>query len=642
MAASIDDVVKELQFISSELKVATGVISRYNKDNEKVKEEEKEVVAPNLSSSEKTRYKSIAEQFRSVLGFDAFKEALFNIEKKKKESERVSHIARHVATPTIKAASKPESTGLFSSLTNWLKSLGLGTLLTIIGGIGLIATSMLKLGSFTGVLQGITKYASLTGLKSLITSIGKFVGTLTAPFQKLSILFTGKTLGGLVQSGISKMGGSFLTGKFPTLFKFLSKGLPFLKSIPIIGPFISFYLAWDRFRKGDVNGGLIEAASGIALFSDTRTGRAISIGLDMVNVFRDLSGRTQKEIETGSTTGTWLKDKMSQFSKNIEKDCKDWPVIGPLIKAYEHFEKNEWQKGIDVLSTSIPVIGKIRDFFFKKEVSETGEEYTGKSFAEIIKSAWNSTVDQMKDVPIIGDLLTAVDCFSSGRFNDGLKSLKNIVPGIQKVIDFLTPSPTSQQQLKSLVPNINTTQKSFAEWVLERLGVGWLFDGSIEQLFGKTDSKELFSFIKDKVSELYGKVKDFFIGVVSSAGDLLKNMMNSDSDMSMQFINVITKLKPSIEKLNKDLQFTFTSSLKENLNALNQIEAVLYMQKDILDENRSLLREIANNTRNAIGTILSSGSNDTSSIMREEKTFTRRSYINDVRSMNAVVRESLA
>jgi hypothetical protein len=76
--------------------------------------------------------------------------------------------------------------------------------------------------------------------------------------------------------------------------------------------------------------------------------------------------------------------------------------------------------------------------------------------------------------------------------------------------------------------------------------------------------------------------------------------MSPDGDMSMQFINTLTKLKPSIEKVGKELQLTFTSSLKENLNALNQIEAVLYMQKDILDENRSLLREIANNTRNAI------------------------------------------
>ena len=648
---SINDVVDVLLNISRQLDVATGLNSQYAQDNKQQEEEKVEqVVRPTLTSDEKKRYANIARQFEVVLGVGALRHTLQALnstltdqQKAASNAERASHIARHRAVATTAPTNQPTtSPGMLSGMGSWIKSLGLGALLSLVGGIGIVASTMMQVGPLYGILQNVAKYASLTGMKGIVVAAGKFLRVLTAPFQMLSHLFTGKSLGKLVEGGAMKLGGKFLLEKFPTIFKFLGKGLKFLKPIPILGSLISFYFAWDRFKKGDVTGGIIDVISGIAsLFPGV--GTALSIGLDMINLYRDLSGKSAQEAAVQSPSKTWLKDKMNKLGEFVSTTCYDWPIIGPLIRAYEHFKADNWIQGINSLVHFIPAIGWIADFFVKEQDPRTGQQYTGKSFTDVIKQAWRSSVDLMKNIPIIGNLLTAVDYFIDGKFDLGLQALDGIIPGIGNVIKFLTPSTETQQQLKTLATAVGTNVKSFATWTLEKLGLGWLLDGTSDSLFDAESSKLVVSFIKDKVSELYGKIKDFFTSMVSSAGDILKNLMGSDGDFSMQFINVLTKIKPSIDKASREIQLTFTSSLKEQLNALAQIEAILFMQKEILEDNRALLREIVTNTRNTISSSpMTSNYNGLSPVTREERSFTRRSYINDVRSMNAVVRESLA
>lgn len=104
-------------------------------------------------------------------------------------------------------------------------------------------------------------------------------------------------------SGIGKVIGSVTKLAGGSIFKLLGTGLKQIaKRIPFIGALISFKDAYDRIKGGDVIGGLISIGSGIASFFPG-IGTAISIGLDVLNMFLD------KKTEGGKTSKTTvLKD----------------------------------------------------------------------------------------------------------------------------------------------------------------------------------------------------------------------------------------------------------------------------------------------------------------------------------------------
>ena len=648
MAATLDHVVEQLSKIAQQLNVVVGVDSQYDRTNKEQKEKKEKDVKPTLDTTEKERYRNIAKQFESVLGFSVLRDTLKQLnrtlsdqQKAKKEEERSSHIARHRYTPVTAAASKKEVTG---NLSTMLKALGLSSLLTLLGGVGAFVTSMMQVGPLYGILQNISKYTSLISIKTAILAAEKLFKLITTPFKYITELFTGKTVGRLLERQVLKVGGKSLLREARTLFSFLGKGLKFFKPVPVIGSIFSFYFAWDRFKKGDITGGFLEIASGIASLAGVFPpampfAMALSIGLDMINLYRDVTGKSTTESKTPSTAKSWLKDKMLKLGEYISKSCYNWPVIGSLIRAYEHFNANNWLQGINSLGHAIPVVGQILDFFVKEEDPRTNTVYTGKTFADVMKQS----LSYMKDkIPVISDLLVAVGKFSKGLFIDGLKALDGIIPGMSDIIEFLTPSIKTKENLRLLSSSIYTNTKQFSEWLLDKLGISWLLDAYNNSYFDFDKAKETALEIKEKISNLVGRIKDFIVSVISNTGDILKGLMSTDSDMSMKFINVITTIKPSLDKLNRELQLTISSSLKEQLNAMSQIEAVLYMQKDILEDNRSLLREIVINTRTNTNQSQIISSNSPLPSFREERSFTRTSYINDVRSMNAVVRESLA
>jgi len=104
------------------------------------------------------------------------------------------------------------------------------------------------------------------------------------------------------------------------------------KKIPIVGSILALMFAIDRFRKGDVVGGLLEIGSGLAnLLYLTGIGAPAALGIqlliDGIIVARDLSkafgGKEQKEIKPKKTNKT---------------DWKKIPVIGGLIGMFEGIE----------------------------------------------------------------------------------------------------------------------------------------------------------------------------------------------------------------------------------------------------------------------------------------------------------------
>jgi hypothetical protein len=149
----------------------------------------------------------------------------------------------------------------------------------------------------TRLTSGLSKSSFL--FKSIFSVIDKTFSTLLYVPKIIWKFFSNMGFGvGKITQGIgaiAKIGGG-------SILKILGAGLKRIaKGIPFIGGLISFKDAYDRFKKGDITGGLISIGSGIASFFPG-IGTAISIGLDVLNAFLDNKtegGKTSKLAAIG-------------------------------------------------------------------------------------------------------------------------------------------------------------------------------------------------------------------------------------------------------------------------------------------------------------------------------------------------------
>ena len=206
-----------------------------------------------------------------------------------------------------------------------------------------------------------------TKVKSVFSSIK---GALLKPFK----MFKGGAVGGIFK----KVGGM--------LFKLLK---PVLKRIPGIGSMISWAFAVSRFKSGDVVGGLIDVASGIAtLFPGI--GTAIGIGLDVLNAFLDSKkGKEEKVKPAGSGF------KMSDFFGKIkDKIMNNFPIKN-LVEFWTGagmVMSGNFKEGFSKMAFAIPFMKPLSDWLFGAPDTETGERSGGamvkiKSFGPILKKA---------------------------------------------------------------------------------------------------------------------------------------------------------------------------------------------------------------------------------------------------------------
>lgn len=154
----------------------------------------------------------------------------------------------------------------------------------------------------SGPLKGLKKVVGIASLK-IATAMGKgivkWLGNLVPSAMKV-IGGAFKSTSTVIKRGLLKMVGV-------RAFKWLSKGL---KKMPVIGALISIGFAADRFRKGDIQGGLIELASGAASTIPV-IGTAVSIGLDLVNASADIQsgGVTPNKKGWLGKLNKWIADK---------------------------------------------------------------------------------------------------------------------------------------------------------------------------------------------------------------------------------------------------------------------------------------------------------------------------------------------
>lgn len=155
--------------------------------------------------------------------------------------------------------------------------------------------------------------------KTIIEKIFGFSSILKMIPNTIMSFFKGLSAGGgIVKTlgSIAKLGGGSIFKLVGTMFKNIAKRIPF------IGALISFKDAYDRIKGGDLMGGLISIGSGIASFFPG-IGTAISIGLDVLNMFLD------KKTEGGKTSKlSAIGDLFSSIVENIWNTIKE---IGKII-----------------------------------------------------------------------------------------------------------------------------------------------------------------------------------------------------------------------------------------------------------------------------------------------------------------------
>ena len=289
----------------------------------------------------------------------------------------------------------------------------IGPALLVLGGIAALVTGLMSDGPLKGLLNILSKGGIIGGVKLFQTLAAKQIGNFTGLFAKImpknlfgSVIKTAKGfLSGIAKfllkpfAKIAGKGGE--KGLFGTIGKLFGKFLkPVLKRIPGIGSLISWGFAISRFKSGDLVGGLIDVASGIAtLFPGIGTG--ISIGLDILNAFLDTKKDPDevKPAGSGFQLGEFfgkIKDKiMNNFP--IKNLMQFWSGAGKVVSG-------NFKEGFTQMAYAIPFMKPLSEFIFStvQESKDEDGNFSFKSFFGNIKDKIFSKILQFLPKKILG------------------------------------------------------------------------------------------------------------------------------------------------------------------------------------------------------------------------------------------------
>ena len=364
--------------------------------------------------------------------------------------------------------------GIFSSVADFMKSTfnfyglkeklgdsgsGIATILTKIifkGTVSFITWfgNKLTFGVFGKVTGLLGKIPALFGtlfeyLGTKLAGGKNFIPYLTKNIQKI---FTGDLFSGAILKPITRIAKTLFSGSFlKTLagqaMKWGGVLLKGLKFVPLIGTLISFYSAWGRFQKGDVLGGIIDVASGIAALGSFFpgigwVGSAISIGLDVFNAFLDY-----KQEGTGLSKGQvignffapitdWIADKFSQ------ERLRNMPVFGGIIRMAEgvgQITTGDVSGGLITIlkaigwMTPLPFLGEMLGF-----IDMVGGSNTTSGIPDSIKKQLNPDIFVESIVGWFVNTVTTIwdSIIAMFKPNDAIISagLKTMMPGMGHVI----------------------------------------------------------------------------------------------------------------------------------------------------------------------------------------------------------------
>jgi hypothetical protein len=290
--------------------------------------------------------------------------------------------------------------------SSFLKKL-IGPALLVLGGIAALVTGLMTDGPLKGFLKILAKGGIIGGIKLFAATAGKSLKKFGKLFAKILPKNLFKTVVTTAKGFLSKI-GKFLLAPFAKLagkggakalfgtigklfFKFLK---PVLKRIPGIGSLISWGFAISRFKKGDLVGGLIDVASGIAtLFPGIGTG--ISIGLDVLNAFLDVKKGKEDGVKPEGAPGGIgaffgkIKDKiLDNFPlKNL---IQFWTGVGKVFKG-------DFKEGFKQMAFAIPFMEPLSNFLFDT-VAESKDESGKFSFKSFFGNIKNKLLNKMVQI----------------------------------------------------------------------------------------------------------------------------------------------------------------------------------------------------------------------------------------------------
>jgi hypothetical protein len=394
------------------------------------------------------------------------------------------------------------------------------------------------------LMEKFPKLASnLSSIRSVVSeSIDSIINWVKKPFQGISTaimeFFTKKGGGEIAKVAATKIEGGILKKIFFGTFKFLGKlGLGAFKKIPGIGALISFYFAYKRYKEGNHTGALIEILSGLATTVPI-LGTALSIGLDMINIWRDMSGRTAEEVKKNGATENWFTKMVDGFGKWASENLYNWPYVGSLIRSIEHFEAGKWKEGFISLANAFPLVGGLLAMFDIKETESQAGRGTG-DFSIALKSAWQWTKDLIRSIPVIGNTIKAFEFFMSGKFLDGLSEL-----GLGGIINAI-------KNFKFEMPsfgNIGEQLKGAVTWLKDSiLNLSWV-GNTIKAFEQFKNGKYLDGLSELGLGGIINAIKNFKMEMPSfgDVGDLLTKALQSLRDAIFDF-PVIRNIIKSIE-----------------------------------------------------------------------------------------------
>lgn len=249
----------------------------------------------------------------------------------------------------------------------------IGPALLVLGGLAALVTGLMSDGPLKGFLKILSKGGLIGGIKLFQKSLDKQLGKFGASFAKIlpknlfdNVIKSAKgflgNIGKFLLAPFKKLvGKGGAKALFGTISKLFTKTLkPLLKRIPGIGSLISWSFAVSRFKSGDIVGGLIDVASGIAtLFPGIGTG--LSIGLDVLNAFLDM----KKDPEEVKPKGEGFD--LGKFFGNIKDAIMNNYPIKNLVEFYSGAGKvisGNFKEGFTQMAFAIPFFKPLSEFIF--------------------------------------------------------------------------------------------------------------------------------------------------------------------------------------------------------------------------------------------------------------------------------------
>lgn len=295
-----------------------------------------------------------------------------------------------------------------------------------------------------GGLLGLLPQGLLSGLLPILGGATLILGGLAALVG--AFMTQGPAKGTLELIGkVGLKGGLTMVAK-----KIFTKSLEkVLGKIPIIGALISLGFAIQRFTNGDIVGGVLSLASGIAsIFPGV--GTAISIGIDVLQAILDAKAGGSSAEASAKKSGILL-EWAKGLGSLIWKALRYAPIIGPLFDVYDSYEKGDWA-GVAV--NLLRSVGQMSGVFYVIDLIDTLTGGNLKSMAkEGMPTIGNWLVklgdwlqENARDWPIIGRLVKIGEAIGSNNWAEALTQFTRIIPGTGWLLDWLGMTEEKQTQ----------------------------------------------------------------------------------------------------------------------------------------------------------------------------------------------------